>query len=139
MPGWNAEDLIREAIKARELAYCPYSGFSVGAALLSGDDRIIRGCNIENASYGATMCAERTAFYQAVSQGIRRFRAIAIVGGPAGKDPEEYAYPCGMCRQVMGEFCDDDFQIIVAKNGNDYRRFSLRELFPNGFDQKQLQ
>ena len=125
--------LIREAIEARESAYAPYSCYLVGAALLTADDRIYRGCNIENASYGATNCAERTAFFKAVSEGERKFKAIAVIGGLAGKNVSEYAYPCGICRQVMQEFCGPNFQIIVAKDTEDYRVITLTELLPEGF------
>lgn len=126
-------ELIREALAAREYAYAPYSRYAVGAALLTRDGVIYRGCNIENASYGATNCAERTAFFKAVSDGVRGFSAIAIAGGPMGALPGEYAYPCGICRQVMGEFCGADFCIIVAKSTADYREFTLAKLLPAVF------
>ncbi|MCR5789798.1 MAG: cytidine deaminase [Lachnospiraceae bacterium] len=129
------KELIKEAFIARRNAYTPYSGFNVGAALLCADGRIIHGCNIENASYGATNCAERTAFFKAVSEGIRDFSAIAIVGGP--KDEEDTvsvdAYPCGICRQVMTEFCRRDFQVIIARSESEYQSFSLDEIIPHGF------
>lgn len=125
--------LIQAALEARKSAYVPYSHFAVGAALLTDAGEIITGCNIENASYGATNCAERTAFFKAVSQGIRSFRAIAIAGGMEGKEPTEYAYPCGICRQVMREFCRDDFRIVVAKSKDDFREHWLEELLPLGF------
>ena len=109
-------EFIREAIQARAYSYSPYSRFQVGAALLGSDGRIYTGCNIESASYGATNCAERTAFYKAVSQGIRSFQAIAIVGGKEGEDLE-LCPPCGICRQVMMEFCSpDSFRILLAKS-----------------------
>ena len=114
-------ELVRLALEARKLAYAPYSGYTVGAALL------------ENASYGATNCAERTAFFKAVSEGERTFTAIAIAGGTVGEDPVEYAYPCGICRQVMQEFCTDDFVIYVVKNEQDYQSYTLKELLPYGF------
>lgn len=127
-------ELITAAIQARQNAYTPYSHYQVGAALLTGDGQIITGCNIENAAYGPSNCAERTAFFKAVSEGIRTFRAIAIVGSPEGEELTQYAYPCGVCRQVMMEFCDPaDFQIIVAKSGEDYKVMSLEELLPEGF------
>lgn len=128
------QKLITAAIKARKKSYSPYSHYQVGAALLSGDGQIITGCNIENAAYTPTNCAERTAFFKAVSEGIRDFRAIAIVGSPEGDVLTQYAYPCGVCRQVMMEFCSpSDFQIIVAKSEDDYRVMKLRELLPEGF------
>lgn len=126
--------LISAAIKARKLSYSPYSHYQVGAALLSEDGRVVTGCNIENAAYTPTNCAERTAFFKAVSEGCRDFRAIAIVGSPEGDVLTQYAYPCGVCRQVMMEFCDpSDFQIIVAKSEDDYLVKTLRELLPEGF------
>ena len=126
------EELIRAALAARGFAYAPYSGFRVGAALLTKEGRIFTGCNVENASYGAANCAERTAFFKAVSEGERRFDAIAIAGGK-GEMPEDYAYPCGICRQVMQEFCEADFIILTVKNEQDYKEYSLKELLPHGF------
>ena len=126
-------ELVRQALEARKLAYSPYSGYTVGAALLTVDGHRYLGGNIENASYGATNCAERTAFFKAVSEGERKFTAIAIAGGIAGEDPVEYAYPCGICRQVMQEFCTDDFVIYVVKNEQDYQSYTLKELLPYGF------
>ncbi len=133
------ETLIKEALEARKMAYVPYSHFMVGAALLTKEGQIYRGCNIENAAYGPTNCAERTAFFKAVSEGERAFAAIAIVGGPEGNPParEEitgYAAPCGVCRQIMAEFCrPDDFEIIVAKSPKDYYVKTLEELLPDSF------
>ncbi|MDE7259212.1 MAG: cytidine deaminase [Lachnospiraceae bacterium] len=128
------QDLITAAIAARKNSYSPYSHYQVGAALLAGDGQIITGCNIENAAYGPTNCAERTAFFKAVSEGVREFCAIAIVGSPEGDELTQYAYPCGVCRQVMMEFCNPaDFQIIVAKSTEDYHIMTLRELLPEGF------
>ena len=128
------QDLITAAIAARNKSYSPYSHYQVGAALLAGDGQIITGCNIENAAYGPTNCAERTAFFKAVSEGIREFCAIAIVGSPEGDELTQYAYPCGVCRQVMMEFCNPaDFQIIVAKSMEDYHIMTLGELLPEGF------
>lgn len=133
LDGKKREELIAEALSARELAYAPYSRYAVGAALLTGEGTVYRGGNIENASYGATNCAERTAFFKAVSDGVRSFSAIAIAGGPMGSMPEEYAYPCGICRQVMSEFCGADFRIIVVKSAADYKEFTLAELLPSCF------
>lgn len=127
------EQLIAAALEARQMAYAPYSHFQVGAALLSENGRIYRGGNIENASFGATNCAERTAFFQAVSEGERQFKAIAVVGGKEGQAPTEYAYPCGICRQVMREFAGDDFCIYVVKGIDDYKEYTLAELLPAGF------
>lgn len=125
--------LVRQALEARKLAYAPYSGYTVGAALLTADGHPYLGGNIENASYGATNCAERTAFFKAVSEGEREFAAIAIAGGRDGEAPVEYAYPCGICRQVMQEFCRDDFVIYVVKSEREYQSYTLKELLPFGF------
>ena len=127
------EKLIDIAIRQLDFSYSPYSGFKVGAALLTKDGEIYTGCNIENASYTPTNCAERTAFFQAVSEGVREFQAICIVGGQNGV-LTEYAAPCGVCRQVMMEFCDPEtFQIILAINKEKYDVFTLKELLPLGF------
>ena len=128
------EELIRAALAAREKSYSPYSHYRVGAALLAEDGEIITGCNVENASYGATCCAERTAVFKAISQGKRRFTAIAIAGGIEGKEPEDYAYPCGICRQVLNEFAgNESFTVIAAKSVSDYQEYSLKELLPYSF------
>ena len=127
------QELIRKALEAREMSYSPYSHYRVGAALFAEDGSLYQGCNIENASYGTTNCAERTAIYKAVSDGKRRIKAIAIAGGKEGVEPADYAYPCGICRQVMQEFGDDDLRIIVAKSLTDYREHRLKELLPYGF------
>ena len=127
------KELIRLALEAREMAYVPYSGFKVGAALLTKEGKVYKGCNIENAGYTPTNCAERTAFFKAVSEGEREFSAIAIVGGKGGL-PTDYAYPCGVCRQVMMEFCDPEtFQIILATDLEHYDIYTLKELLPLGF------
>lgn len=127
------QELIRRALLARERAYTPYSHFQVGAALLTRAGTVYPGCNIENAAYTPTNCAERTAFFSAVAQGERDFAAIAIVGGPQG-GVLDYTAPCGVCRQVMMEFCDPDtFRILAARSPEDYRVFTLRELMPQSF------
>lgn len=132
-------DLIMNALRAREHAYCPYSKFAVGAALLTKDNKVFLGSNIENASYGVTNCAERTAFYKALSDGYNNFRAIAIIGGPEGKDIKDFAFPCGTCRQVMMEFCSpEDFVVIVAKSESVYKVYALKELLPEGFGPSNL-
>lgn len=129
----ECKELIREALEARKASYAPYSGFRVGAALLTGEHRIYRGCNIENAAYTPTNCAERTAFFKAVSEGERKFTAIAIVGGSQEK-PENLCAPCGVCRQVMREFCDpESFQVILATGEENYRIYLLKELLPESF------
>lgn len=127
------EKLIDTAIRQLKFSYSPYSGFKDGAALLTKDGEIYTGCNIENASYTPTNCAERTAFFKAVSEGVREFQVICIVGGQNGV-LTEYAAPCGVCRQVMMEFCDPEtFQIILAINKEKYDVFTLKELLPLGF------
>ena len=127
------QELIRCAIDQMRFSYVPYSNFRVGAALLTKEGKIFTGCNIENAAYGPTNCAERTAFFKAVSEGERRFDAICIVGGPDGV-LKGYTAPCGVCRQVMMEFCDPEtFQIILAVSEEDYRLYTLKELLPLGF------
>lgn len=131
-------ELIRAAIEARRRAYTPYSHYQVGAALLTEGGKLYRGCNIENAAFSPTCCAERTAFFKAVSEGETRFSAIAIVAGPEGEllTPPT---PCGVCRQVMMEFCDPEtFRILLAQGPEDYHSFTLRELLPLGFGPKDL-
>lgn len=136
----DRELLIQKAMKARKMAYTPYSGFQVGAALLTDDGQIFTGCNIESASYTPSNCAERTAFFKAVSEGIYDFQAIAIVGGPAEQQELEICAPCGVCRQVMMEFCDPEtFEIILAKNMKEYQVYTLKELLPMGFGPKDLE
>lgn len=128
-----AEEMIELAIKQLSYSYTPYSGFKVGAALLTKGGKFYTGCNIENAAYTPTNCAERTAFFKAVSEGEREFAAICIVGGKDGV-LTEYAAPCGVCRQVMMEFCNPDtFQIILATSKEQYEIFTLKELLPLGF------
>lgn len=133
---WNMknQELIALAICAREKAYAPYSNYLVGAAVLTKDGQVFTGCNVENASYGVTNCAERTAIFKAVSEGHREMVKIAIVGGSAEKGITDYAYPCGVCRQVMAEFCDaEKMQVICAISENDYVEKSLEELLPLHF------
>ncbi len=127
------ENLIQAALEARKMAYAPYSHYCVGAALLTKSGEVYQGGNIENASYGATNCAERTAIFKAVSEGHRHFMAIAVAGGLAGQEPADYAYPCGICRQVLEEFADGDLVVLVAKDKEDYREYKLDELLPCGF------
>ncbi len=128
----NEKKLVLTAINAKETAYAPYSEFYVGAALLCSDGTVFTGCNIENISYSATVCAERTAFFKAVSEGKREFSAIAIAGGKKGESI--FAYPCGVCRQVMAEFCKGNFKVIVVKSAEEYEVYSLSELIPKSFD-----
>ena len=130
--------LLKMAETATEKSYCPYSHFSVGAALLCKNGKVFTGCNVENSSFSLTNCAERTAVFKAVSEGCTEFSAIAIVGGPDGAKELDYCYPCGVCRQVMSEFCGDEFRIIVAKSADEYRVYSLPELLPERFGPKDL-
>jgi cytidine deaminase len=127
------KELISTALKFREKAYVPYSNFKVGAAVITEDDTIYGGCNIENASYGATNCAERTAIFKAISEGHKSIKAIAIVG-----DISAYTYPCGICRQVMAEFADASIPVILIKNEEDYIVRTLEEVLPGAFTKKDL-
>lgn len=132
--------LIEKALQARKKSYSPYSNYQVGAALLTDAGEVFIGCNIENAAYSPTNCAERTAIFKAVSEGKKKFDAIAIVGGPKDMEITQYAYPCGVCRQVMMEFCDPErFQIIVAKSVEEYEVKTLKQLLPEGFGTANLE
>ena len=128
------KELIKIAVAARKNSYSPYSHYQVGAALLATDGQVFPGCNIENAAYTPTNCAERTAFFKAVSVGVRDFTAIAIVGSPEGDEITQSSYPCGVCRQVMMEFCNPEvFQVIVAKSLEEYEIRTLKDFLPEGF------
>lgn len=133
----NTDTLIIKAMAAMQSAYSPYSNFKVGAALLAKNGDIFTGCNIENAAFSPTICAERTAIFKAVSSDVKDFEAICIVGGIDGF-PHNYVAPCGVCRQVMTEFCESDFKIILAKNLQEYKIFTLEELIPLGFGPENL-
>lgn len=132
------EELLKTAIEARENAYVPYSHFAAGAALLAKSGKVYRGCNVENAAYGPTNCAERTAFFTAVCAGEREFEALAICGGPAGKPVSELCAPCGVCRQVIREFCPDDFPIVLTTDGTKLYETTLAELLPLSFSADDL-
>ena len=125
-------ELVKKAKEAAAHSYSPYSGFTVGAALLTKSGRVYLGCNIENASYSPTNCAERTAFFKAVSEGEREFEKIAIVGGK-GLDFSKFCPPCGVCRQVMKEFCGEDFKVLLGRNDEEIKCLTLGELLPLGF------
>ena len=130
----DKRQLLEAAKEAKKYSYAPYSNFHVGAALYCKDGSIYTGCNIENAAFTPTNCAERTAFFKAVSEGERDFTAIAISG-----DADDYLYPCGVCRQVMSEFCKaDTFQIILVKEDGTYKIFTLEELLPGAFTETEL-
>ena len=129
----NEKILIEKALSMLKYSYAPYSKYFVGAALLTEDGKIYTGCNVENVAFGPSNCAERTAFFKAVSEGEKKFSAIAIVGGPNGKT-ESFCAPCGVCRQVMAEFCGRDFKIIMAKNPDEYKIKTLEELLPESFN-----
>lgn len=128
----DIEKLISEALNMMNYSYAPYSHFTVGAALLTEDDKLYTGCNIENSAYGPSNCAERTAIFKAVSEGYKDFKAIAVVGGME-KNVKDFCPPCGVCRQVMREFCKPDFKIILAKSTEEYKVFTLEELLPESF------
>jgi cytidine deaminase len=131
--------LFGRALEARKRSYSPYSGFSVGAALLTESGEIYTGCNIECASYPATNCAERTAFWKAVSEGERAFSAIAVAGGKTGEPAAELCPPCGICRQVMAEFCGPGFRIVLGTEAGEIRVFTLGQLLPQAFGPGMLQ
>lgn len=133
----NNKELVKAAFDAMQEAYAPYSCYKVGAALLSKSGTVYSGCNVENAAYGPTNCAERTAFFKAVSEGEREFLKIAIVGGKNG-NVNDLFMPCGVCRQVMAEFCDGDFEVIVARSTDDFSVFTLSELLPYGFSKSNI-
>lgn len=135
------EELVIEALEARKTAYTPYSHFKVGAALLTKGGKVYRGCNIENAAYSPTNCAERTAVFKAVSEGEREFKAIAVVGGKEDDENLSICTPCGVCRQVLNEFADaEEFDIVLGTfNREDMRVFKLKDILPMGFGPKNLE
>ena len=135
----DAKLLVEKAYEAQKFAYTPYSNFNVSAALLGTNGKIYLGCNIENAAFSPTNCAERTAFFKAVSEGQHEFLAIAIVGNKADAKETDYCAPCGVCRQVIAEFCDPKtFKIYLGKNINEFKEYTLEELLPLGFTGKDL-
>lgn len=137
----NIKLLIKKAFEAQKHCYSPYSNFDVGAALLCTDGTIYQGCNIENVAFTPTNCAERTAFFKAISEGRKEFIAIAIVGNKKGiKDSErDFCTPCAVCRQVMAEFCDlKTFKVIIAKNTEEYLEHTLEEILPFAFTPKNI-
>lgn len=130
------KELMAEAFSAREMSYSPYSQFCVGAALLCKNGKVYKGCNIENAAYTPTNCAERTAFFKAVSEGERDFKAMAIVGGRANENGG-FCAPCGVCRQVISEFCNEDFKIVLGDEEH-LKVYELSELLPLSFSKNDL-
>ncbi|MDF2523936.1 MAG: cytidine deaminase [Clostridiales bacterium] len=122
------KDLVKCASQAKQNSYSPYSKFRVGAAILTSNDKLYTGANIENASFGATCCAERTAIFKAVSEGETKIKAVAIAS-----DEEEYIYPCGICRQVLAEFCDKDTKVLCSNKKGEFVTYSLEELLPKAF------
>lgn len=137
----NYKELIKEAFVARRSSYAPYSHFNVGAALITSKGKIYKGCNIENVAHTSTCCAERTAFFKAISEDENDFKAIAIVGASEDTPEDEFDYcaPCGVCRQVMAEFCDlDEFEVILAKNEEEFDVYSINEILPLSFTNKNL-
>ena len=133
----NKQELCSAAINAMKKSYSPYSNYTVGAALLCKNGRVYTGCNIENAAYSPSVCAERTAFFKAVSEGEREFTAIAVAGGKSG-EIQDGAPPCGVCRQVMAEFCGGDFEILVATGETGFKSYTLSELLPEAFGPDKL-
>ena len=131
------KELVKRAFEAMQGAYAPYSEYKVGAALLTKSGRIFTGCNIENAAYSPSVCAERTALFKAVSEGETAFVKIAVCGGKGGK-PTDYFYPCGVCRQVMAEFCAADFEIITAKTPDDFQVCVLGDMLPFAFSPEKI-
>lgn len=134
----NNSELIKLALDVREKSYSPYSGFAVGAALLCRNGKVYTGCNIENSAFSPTVCAERTAFFKAVSEGETEFEKIAVVGGKSDALPDNYCPPCGVCRQVMKEFCSSDFEILIAISENNYKSATLEEILPLSFDKREV-
>lgn len=135
----NNSELIKIALDARRMSYSPYSGFSVGAALLCEDGTVYTGCNIENSAFSPTNCAERTAIFKAVSEGNLNFIKIAVVGGKSEDEfPRKICPPCGVCRQVMKEFCSSDFEIVMAMSDNEYKIMKLSDLLPESFDRREV-
>lgn len=127
------EDIVSESLKARRNSYCPYSHFAVGAALLCGSGKVYTGCNIESAAFTPTCCAERLAFYKAVEAGEREFTAIAVCGAPEGTVPDVFCMPCGVCREVMREFCGSGFTVISVIDEKTYKAFAFDDILPNSF------
>lgn len=133
------QELVKQALAARKYAYVPYSKFRVGAAVLAKNGAIYTGCNIENAAYTPTNCAERTAVFKAVSEGITEFDAIAVCGGPGEAEPEDFCTPCGVCRQVLREFVDpNEFLVLLCKGDGSWKEMTLEELLPMGFGKENL-
>ena len=130
-------ELIKKAAEARMFSYAPYSHYNVGAALLCKDGKVFTGCNIENATFTPTTCAERTAFFKAISEGVKEFEALAIVGGKENEAPA-FCAPCGVCRQVIAEFCDKDFKLILG-TPEKYNVYLLDVILPFAFTPKELQ
>lgn len=134
----NEKELCKEAIDAMKNAYAPYSGYKVGAALLTEKGKLFAGCNIENAAYTPTVCAERVALFNAISSGERNFTAIAVAGEKDGVISGAFP-PCGVCRQVMAEFCAPDFTVLVVTGEDSYKKYTLNELFPQAFTPKNIE
>lgn len=134
----NEKELCKEAVDAMKNAYAPYSGYKVGAALLTEKGKLFAGCNIENAAYTPTVCAERVALFNAISSGERNFTAIAVAGGKDGVISGAFP-PCGVCRQVMAEFCAPDFTVLVVTGEDSYKKYTLNELFPQAFTLKNIE
>ena len=132
----KAKELVEAACRARLSAYAPYSSFSVGAAILCSDGKIYEGCNIENSSFTPTCCAERVAIFKAISEGRRDFIAVAVVGGKIGAEEWEFCYPCGVCRQVLAEFCEPEMPVLLGSSNGEVLTTSVGELLPYTFKLK---
>ena len=133
----SKKDLFIIAKEAMKNSYAPYSNYNVGAVLLTKNGNIFKGCNIENASYSLTNCAERTALFSAISNGEKEFTAICIVGGKNGKI-SDYAMPCGACRQALAEFCNEDFKVYIGIDEDNIKEYTLNELLPYSFNKSKL-
>ena len=129
----DTKELLEIAMKAKDNSYSPYSKFRVGAALLCENGKVYSGTNVENASFGGTVCAERIAIFKAVSEGEKKFKKIVI-----SVDSENLGYPCGLCLQVMTEFCDDNFKVVVSNRQGEYKELKLKDVLPNAFRKKEL-
>ena len=132
-------EILKRALENRKRSYCPYSRYAVGACVELGDGSLYDGCNIENASYGLTVCAERVAVFNAVSEKKNiKIHRIAIAGGKTGEKPDSYAFPCGACRQVINEFGDENTEIYVVKSEEEFKKYTLKELLPEAFGPNNL-
>ena len=131
-------EIVKLALEARENSYSPYSHFAVGACVLAEDGKYYKGCNIENAAYGDTVCAERVAILCAIKEGNRKIKEIAVVGSKAGEQPNDFCFPCGSCRQVISEFASKDFRLVLLGAHEEIRQYGLEEILPHHFGEENL-